>query len=136
MLAAFIQLIPLQPPAVGLVSVYDYVGDKWAGPPRYACQRRLTAAWGRRGWLLARAIGVASRSLPCGTRVQLCRLDGRCATAIVVDRGPYGALTREGWKLRAKLRPGERWRGYFDLRPPVAARLGLRGIEPMLSLVQ
>lgn len=33
-------------------------------------------------------IGVAHRTLPCGTRLLVC-FQGRCAAATVVDRGPY-----------------------------------------------
>jgi hypothetical protein len=32
-------------------------------------------------------LGVASRTVPCGTRVRICATS--CATAIVDDRGPY-----------------------------------------------
>ncbi len=35
------------------------------------------------------AVGVAHRTLACGTRVMLCAL--RCAVAVVEDRGPYVA---------------------------------------------
>jgi hypothetical protein len=43
-----------------------------------ACGGRLTPA----------TRGVAHRTLPCGTRLQICR-QGRCTHARVVDRGPY-----------------------------------------------
>ena len=32
-------------------------------------------------------MGVANRTLPCGTRVRMCA--SRCAVAVVDDRGPY-----------------------------------------------
>jgi len=45
---------------------------------RTACGQTLTPA----------TRGVAHRSLPCGTRLQVCRA-GRCTHARVVDRGPF-----------------------------------------------
>ena len=50
--------------------------------------------WGNRtacGQTLTRSTrGVAHRSLPCGTRLQICRR-GRCVHARVTDRGPFVA---------------------------------------------
>ena len=54
----------------------------WYGPGFYG---RRTAC----GLALTRElIGVAHRSLPCGTRISF-RYNGRVVTAPVVDRGPY-----------------------------------------------
>jgi rare lipoprotein A (peptidoglycan hydrolase) len=68
----------------GGVTVYRRSAASWYGPGFYgrrtACGRTLT-----RGTL-----GVANRSLPCGTRVRL-RYRGRTVTAPVIDRGPYAA---------------------------------------------
>jgi rare lipoprotein A (peptidoglycan hydrolase) len=56
----------------------------WYGPGFYgnrtACGQRLTR-WTR---------GVAHRTLPCGTRIQL-RKGGEWVTTRVIDRGPYPA---------------------------------------------
>lgn len=55
----------------------------WYGPGFYgnvtACGQRYTR----------HILGVAHRTLPCGTLVQF-RWHGRTATAPVIDRGPYG----------------------------------------------
>jgi hypothetical protein len=64
------------------VTVYRAVRASWYGPGLYgnrlACGGRLSP--GR--------IGVANKTLPCGTRVHL-RYRGRNVTAPVIDRGPY-----------------------------------------------
>ncbi len=58
----------------------------WYGPDFYghqtACGQRYTR----------RIVGVASRTLPCGTLVQL-HWHGITVVAPVIDRGPYGAAT-------------------------------------------
>lgn len=53
--------------------------------------------------------GVASKTLPCGTKVRICY--NRCVTTVVIDRGPYVA-GRD-----------------FDLTAPVAERVGLTGVK-------
>ena len=64
------------------VTVYRPVTATWYGPGffgrRTACGQRLTK----------RLLGVAHRTLPCGTRVELYK-DGRTITVPVVDRGPF-----------------------------------------------
>ena len=66
------------------VTAYRRSAASWYGPGLYgnrtACGGTLTA--GR--------LGVAHKSLPCGTRVRL-RYRGRVVTAPVIDRGPYAA---------------------------------------------
>jgi rare lipoprotein A (peptidoglycan hydrolase) len=66
----------------------------WYGPGLYgnrtACGKTLTK----------RTIGVAHRSLPCGTRVAFA-YKGRWLRAKVIDRGPYRNGYR--WDLTAKL---------------------------------
>jgi rare lipoprotein A len=42
------------------------------------------------GWLTSSTLGVANKTLPCGTRVTL-RYGGRTVRVPVVDRGPYVA---------------------------------------------
>jgi hypothetical protein len=72
-----------------VVDVYDPDPATWYGPGFYgnrtACGKRL-----RRGTL-----GVAHRSLPCGTKVSLLHR-GRTITVEVIDRGPY---SRADWDL-------------------------------------
>jgi rare lipoprotein A (peptidoglycan hydrolase) len=63
----------------------------WFGPGFYgqrtACGQTLTPA----------VIGVAHRTLPCGTLVKV-SYDGRSLTVPVLDRGPY---SRADWDLTA-----------------------------------
>jgi rare lipoprotein A len=64
------------------VTVYRPVQASWYGPGLYgnrlACGGRLSSS----------TLGVANKSLPCGTKVTL-RYRGRAVTVPVVDRGPY-----------------------------------------------
>jgi hypothetical protein len=66
------------------ITVYRRSAASWYGPGFYgnrtACGRTLG-----RGTL-----GVAHKSLPCGTKVAL-RYNGRTVVAPVIDRGPYAA---------------------------------------------
>jgi hypothetical protein len=66
------------------VTAYRYAGASYYGPGLYgngmACG----------GTLLPGTLGVAHKTLPCGTRVKL-RYKGRTVTVPVVDRGPYVA---------------------------------------------
>jgi rare lipoprotein A len=65
------------------VTVFRSTRATWYGPGLYgndlACGGTLTA----------RTLGVAHRTLPCGTRVALL-YRGRSVTVKVVDRGPFG----------------------------------------------
>lgn len=76
----------------------------WYGPGLYgnplACGGTLTRS----------LVGVAHRSLACGTRLVVC-YRGRCSRATVVDRGPYVA-GRD-----------------FDLTGALASRLGFGGVD-------
>jgi rare lipoprotein A len=66
------------------VTVYRYAAASWYGPGFYgnrtACGQTLTPGM----------LGVANKSLPCGTKVRL-RYRGRTVTVPVIDRGPYAA---------------------------------------------
>ena len=66
----------------GTVSVYRRQKATWYGPESYgsrtACGIKLTA----------RTLGVAHKTLPCGTRVEFF-LRGKSITVPVIDRGPY-----------------------------------------------
>jgi rare lipoprotein A len=63
-------------------TVYETVTSTWYGPGFYghrtACGQRLTTS----------TIGVAHKTLPCGTKVAL-RANGRSIVVPVIDRGPY-----------------------------------------------
>ena len=68
--------------AVRRVTVYRSVTSTWYGPGFYgnrtACGQRLTRS----------TVGVAHKTLPCGTKVAL-RANGRSVVVPVIDRGPY-----------------------------------------------
>jgi hypothetical protein len=67
---------------ISTVTVYRRAVATWFGPGFYghrtACGQRLTH----------RLLGVANRTLPCGTKVSLL-YRGRTITVPVVDRGPF-----------------------------------------------
>jgi hypothetical protein len=64
---------------LGRLNVYREVEASWyGGGGSLACG----------GWLTSATLGVANRTLPCGTLVTL-RYDGRTVRVPVVDRGPY-----------------------------------------------
>jgi rare lipoprotein A len=66
---------------VGRVSVYRLAGASWyGGGGSLACGGYLTSA----------TMGVANKTLPCGTMVTL-RYGGRTVRVPVVDRGPFVA---------------------------------------------
>jgi rare lipoprotein A len=68
----------------GKLTVLRPVTASWYGPGLYG--NHLACG----GTLSAGTVGVANKTLPCGTKVTL-RYHGRTATVPVVDRGPYGA---------------------------------------------
>jgi len=76
---------PLAPVGVSSTWIYDHELS-WYGPGMYgwrtACGYTLTTT----------LIGVANRTLPCGTLITFRNpSNGRTVTAPVVDRGPYVA---------------------------------------------
>jgi hypothetical protein len=70
------------PPAArvaGTLNVFHLAGASWyGGGGSLACG----------GWLTSETLGVANKTLPCGTLVTL-RYDGRTVRVPVVDRGPF-----------------------------------------------
>lgn len=66
------------------------------------------------GTLLPHTIGVAHKTLPCGTKVKL-RYRGRAVTAPVIDRGPYV--------------PGRD----YDLTEAVKVKLGFPGVGTVMA---
>jgi hypothetical protein len=78
-------LLPAAPVRTVLIPQWRFDGDiSWYGPGFYG---NRTAC----GYAMTRdLIGVAHRTLPCGTRVTFKNpSNGRVVTARVVDRGPY-----------------------------------------------
>lgn len=90
------------------VYVYRPGGASWYGGSLIgngtACGKRLTAS----------VMGVAHKTLPCGTKVRF-RYRGRTAVARVIDRGPYVA--------------GREW----DLAPAVKRKLGFGDVGTVWS---
>ena len=122
----------------GLASRYRDPGDRYENFSQpMACEKKLRKILGLKAWRYVLELGVAHRTLPCGKRIVICRphptSPPTCTNAFVIDRGPYGALNQQGiWHRRSKLQPGERWRGIVDLLPPVAAKLGVWGLEKVV----
>ena len=96
-----------QSPARGLTA-YRLAGASYYGP----------GLWGDGvacgGTLLPGTMGVANKTLPCGTRVKL-RYRGRTVTVPVIDRGPYVA-GRD-----------------YDLTEAVKRKLGFPGVGTVLA---
>jgi rare lipoprotein A len=67
---------------VGRLNVYRRALASWYGPGLYG------GHLGCGGTLTPHTLGVASRTMPCGTKVTL-RHGGRTVRVPVVDRGPY-----------------------------------------------
>jgi rare lipoprotein A (peptidoglycan hydrolase) len=96
------------PRSLGRLNVYRTALASWYGPGLYG--QRL----GCGGTLSAGDLGVAHKSLPCGSRVTL-RHRGRILRVRVIDRGPYVG-GRE-----------------FDLTAATARRLGFSGHGAILT---
>jgi len=88
--------------ALGRINVYRHALASWYGPGLYG--NRL----GCGGRLHAGSLGVANKTLPCGTKVTI-RHRGRVVRVPVIDRGPYVGA-RE-----------------YDLTAATARRLGFSG---------
>ena len=90
---------------LGRLNVYRLAEASWyGGGGELACGGELTSA----------TMGVANKTLPCGTEVTL-RYDGRSVRVAVIDRGPYVA-GRE-----------------FDLTEATKEALGFGGVGEVLS---
>ncbi len=93
---------------IGRLNVYRQALASWYGPGFYGQQ---TGCGGRLGYS---QLGVAHKTLPCGTKVTL-RHNGRRVRVPVIDRGPY-AGARE-----------------YDLTAATARKLRFRGHGAILS---
>ena len=93
---------------LGRLNVYRVALASWYGPGLYGNRTGCggTLSYGR--------LGVAHKSLPCGTKVTL-RHNGRRVRVPVIDRGPYVGA-RE-----------------YDLTEATARRLGFRGARGILT---
>jgi rare lipoprotein A len=92
---------------LGRLNVFRRARVSWYGPGLYGNHL------GCGGRLSPRTLGVAHKTLPCGTRVTL-RYRGRSVRVPVVDRGPYVA-GRE-----------------FDLTAATKRRLGFEGVHTIM----
>ena len=92
---------------VGRLNVYRHALVSWYGPGLYG------GHLGCGGTLTPSTLGVAHKTLPCGTKVTL-RFGGRTVRVAVVDRGPYVGA-RE-----------------FDLTAATKDRLGFAGVGTIL----
>jgi peptidoglycan lytic transglycosylase len=90
------------------LTTYRLAGASYYGPGLYG----NGVACG--GTLLPGTMGVANKTLPCGTKVKL-RYHGRTVTVPVIDRGPYVA-GRD-----------------YDLTEAVKERLGFPGVGTVLA---
>jgi rare lipoprotein A len=93
---------------LGRLNVYRRALASWYGPGLYGMRT------GCGGSLGASQLGVAHKTLPCGTKITL-RHHGRVLRVPVIDRGPYSGA-RE-----------------FDLTAATARRLKFRGHGTILS---
>ncbi len=93
---------------LGRLNVYRNALASWYGPGLYG--GHLSCG----GTLTASKLGVAHKSLPCGTKVTL-RHHGRVVRVPVIDRGPYSGA-RE-----------------YDLTEATARRLGFKGYGSIQS---
>jgi rare lipoprotein A len=93
---------------VGRLNVYRYANASWYGPGLYGNHL------GCGGTLAPGRLGVAHKSLPCGSKVTL-RHRGRSVRVRVIDRGPY-AGGRE-----------------YDLTEATARKLRFRGHGAILT---
>ena len=92
--------------SLGRLNVYRHAQASWYGPGLYGNHL------GCGGTLTPGRLGVAHKSLPCGTKVTL-RHHGRVVRVPVIDRGPYVG-GRE-----------------YDLTAATAAKLGFHGHGPV-----
>jgi rare lipoprotein A len=93
---------------IGRLNVYRYANASWYGPGLYGNRT------GCGGTLQYGQLGVAHKSLPCGTMVTF-RHGDRSVRVPVIDRGPYVG-GRE-----------------YDLTAATAARLGFKGHGAILT---
>lgn len=81
------------------VTVYRRSAASWYGPGFYGNRTACGGTLGRG------TLGVAHKSLPCGTKVSL-RYNGRTVVAPVIDRGPYAGNREYDLTAETKRRLG------------------------------
>ncbi len=102
-------------------SPFRSAGASWYGP----------GLWGNKtacGQILGRAtLGVAHRSLPCGTAVKFV-YHGRALITQVIDRGPY--LKGRAWDLTAAASEALAFKGVGMVRYAIAVDYARPGTRP------
>jgi hypothetical protein len=83
----------------GSARIYRRAAASWYGPGFYG--RRLACG----GRLRAGMLGVANKTLPCGTKVTL-RYRGRIVRVPVIDRGPYAGAREFDLTAATKIKLG------------------------------
>lgn len=123
-------------PQTGPASQFAHVGDKWQGGPSPCLKEN-----GRLRRVVPDDHIIAHRTLPCGTEVVIRnKRTLMTTTALVGERGPYGACIAKDWKRGRKCPKGKwvlkrrvddpgGWRGIADLTPSVAQAIGHNGFE-------
>lgn len=93
------------------IAVLGRVKATWYGPGLYGNRTSCGVT------LAPDTVGVAHRTLPCGTQVEF-RRGGRTVVAPVIDRGPFANDAT------------------FDLTETVADRVGVTGVDPVSFVVR
>ena len=100
--------------------VFGYKGDTMTGGVSPCIDRKV----------LPNDVGIAHRTLPCGTKVLLyVPRNKQVITTKVVDRGPYGAISKNRWVLKRKASDEGKWRGCVDIMHDTAQSLKHNGFE-------
>ena len=89
---------------IGRLNVYREALASWYGPGFYG---RRTGCGGTLGYS---QLGVAHKTLPCGTKVTL-RHNGRRVRVPVIDRGPYAGAREYDLTAATARKPGFRGHG-------------------------
>jgi hypothetical protein len=114
-------------------TIFGYEGDKYSGSKALYLGRPVDPE---------HDIGIAHRGLPLGSLVVL-HVPKRdtFVVAVVIDRGPYGRIDKDGnwyngaseWKAHVRRNkpysPGSRWNGCIDITPRAAELLEHDGWE-------
>jgi rare lipoprotein A len=100
---------------------YRTAGASWYGPGLWGNQ----TACGQT--LRPRTLGVAHRSLPCGTAVKFV-YKGRALVTQVIDRGPY--VKGRAWDLTAAASEALAFEGVGMVRYAIAVEYARPGVRP------
>jgi rare lipoprotein A len=102
-------------------SPFRWAGASWYGPGLYGNKTACGVV------LRPETLGVAHRSLPCGTTVKFV-YHGHVLVTQVIDRGPY--VKGRSWDLTAAASEALAFEGAGNLRYAVAMNLARAGVQP------